>query len=490
MPDWSVLKQFITTVFFCIFCAFILYELSGIIGKEMLSDKHITGKGKGYQNITFGKEGKKSLIVNLQYNVFAPVIYMLLIAAVLQYFNKIDLLEKAVFIVPCYYLVRGFMIVVISGKGKLYNIKYEWKAGILGCLFAYIVQHTLILSHKSILPSIEEFRTQLWLVFFALSYHFVVRIMGRSPSLRQNRVCTNEMKKNYILQKHKKFKSQYDEVISDCGQKCRYCKDVEGNSWCKNYLQGVTYSIMIYEDFNRTKTQRWCENILFILSSWFFRWRYKAADSSEDEEGGKTAWPGMTLGIMQVRTQNYINNKESVKAGCEKIIQSMETYIEKALRDTISDYYFMAGEPEACLEKICRDYNGAEDYFDAIKYIFYVLNPRSEDYEGIVERGEVKAAEIEFPDVLSGETEGFYDAESVSGLYDEGNELEGGNPQKCYLVLKNCQQVTIKNLRVEKRTESENYQGMILYLEGCTDVSVDQVEIIQHPGDGCFHRPS
>ena len=56
MLDWSVLKQFITTVFFCIFCAFILYELSGIIGKEMLSDKHITGKGKGYQNITFGKE--------------------------------------------------------------------------------------------------------------------------------------------------------------------------------------------------------------------------------------------------------------------------------------------------------------------------------------------------------------------------------------------------------------------------------------------------
>lgn len=40
---------------FCIISAFILYEVSGIIGKEMLADKHITGEGKGYCDITFGK---------------------------------------------------------------------------------------------------------------------------------------------------------------------------------------------------------------------------------------------------------------------------------------------------------------------------------------------------------------------------------------------------------------------------------------------------
>lgn len=69
---------------FCIISAFILYEVSGIIGKEMLADKHITGEGKGYCDITFGKESKKSLIINIQYNIFAPIIYMLLVATVLQ----------------------------------------------------------------------------------------------------------------------------------------------------------------------------------------------------------------------------------------------------------------------------------------------------------------------------------------------------------------------------------------------------------------------
>lgn len=45
---------------FCIISAFILYEVSGIIGKEMLADKHITGEGKGYCDITFGK-GKQEI---------------------------------------------------------------------------------------------------------------------------------------------------------------------------------------------------------------------------------------------------------------------------------------------------------------------------------------------------------------------------------------------------------------------------------------------
>ena len=72
----------------------------------MLADKHITGEGKGYCDITFGKESKKSLIINIQYNIFAPIIYMLLIATVLQNIGQEELAYKAVYIVPCYYLVR------------------------------------------------------------------------------------------------------------------------------------------------------------------------------------------------------------------------------------------------------------------------------------------------------------------------------------------------------------------------------------------------
>lgn len=71
--------------YFLLWMCLYFYELTGIIGREMLADKHITGSGEGYQNVVFGKDSKDSLIVNIQYNVFAPIIYMLLIAAALQY---------------------------------------------------------------------------------------------------------------------------------------------------------------------------------------------------------------------------------------------------------------------------------------------------------------------------------------------------------------------------------------------------------------------
>ena len=76
-------------------------------------------------------------------------------------------------------------------------------------------------------------------------------------------------------------------------------------------MQRVIYAIMIYENFNRPTTQRWCENVLFCL--------------------GRRP---MTLGIMQVSTTKFIHNAESVELGCRKIKESFQEYV-KIARDTI-----------------------------------------------------------------------------------------------------------------------------------------------------------
>lgn len=342
----TFLDQHITfvSIVFCMFCAFVLYELSGLIGKGMLVDKHITGKGKGYCDITFGRENQKSLIINIQYNIFAPIIYMLIIAAIVQRLNAAWLLEKVVYIVPCYYLVRGFMITVISGKRQLYNFRYELMMAAAGCIFAAIVHYALILSNKPIMPTVEEFRTQLWLVFFALAYNFAIRTFGRSPKIKQNNICTSRMKKNYILDKYDTLKKKYGNIVCDIAS--------------GNYLQQVIYAIMIYENFNRTATQRWCENILFRL--------------------GKRP---MTLGIMQVKTNDYITNAKSVELGSKKIKNSFDEFVETAVADNPYGYWFGLGEQESCLNKICQDYNGAQDYCDAIKYIFYTLPAPENGYD-------------------------------------------------------------------------------------------------------------
>ena len=128
------------------------------------------------------------------------------------------------------------MITVVSGKHQLYNFGYECRAAIPGIALAFLIQKVLVLSGKSILPTLEEFRTQLWLVFFAMAYQFCIRTLGKSDSIRQNRVCTPQMKQKYILDKYELFRRKYDSIVSEVAP--------------GNYLQRVIYSIMIYENYN------------------------------------------------------------------------------------------------------------------------------------------------------------------------------------------------------------------------------------------------
>lgn len=472
---------------FCIVSAFILYEISGMIGKEMLADKHITGEGKGYCDITFGKESKKSLIINIQYNIFAPIIYMLLIATVLQHMGQTELACKAVYIVPCYYLVRCFMITVVAGKYQLFNIKYECKSAIPGVVLAFFIQKILILSGKEIFPTVEEFRTQLWLVFFAMAYQFCVRSLGRSDAIRQNRVCTKQMKQKYILDKYELFQRKYGSIIQ-----------VEAPG---DYLQRVIYAIMIYENFNRPITQRWCENVMFCL-------------------GRKP----MTLGIMQVSTTKFIHNAESIELGCRKIKKSFQEYVENAEKQNNYGYYFGAGEAELCLEKICEDYNKAKDYSDAIKAIFYTLpDPEYGEYEEarqLLEMEEQQGAEetLDFVRVYGMEdlTEKLGKYEHIVlrddyylGLIETESSYVSCYPEDEHIVycingienmtitgedamfymgagdyfeFRNCRNITVQNVGFIRQADQEQAAIPILQLENCEDVRLEAVELMGRSG--------
>ena len=93
----------------------------------------------------------------------------------------------------------------------------------------------------------------------------------------------------------------------------------------------------------------------------------------------------MTLGVMQVMTSVYIDDARSVELGNKKIRQSFERFVQEKMDENDRDYDFGVGEPEKCIREICMDYNGAEDYVDAIKYIYYILCPRDTDLDEVEE---------------------------------------------------------------------------------------------------------
>src|SRR5690606_29593240 len=103
---------------------------------------------------------------------------------------------------------------------------------------------------------------------------------------------TIKRKDNYLKSRLSHFKEKYDDLV---------------NEKIKNdKLKSIAYAIMIYEDFNRPKVARLVENTRFKLT-------------------GKKH----SLGLMQVQTTEFINDKKSVELGLEKISSAYRKQLKK-----------------------------------------------------------------------------------------------------------------------------------------------------------------
>ena len=232
----------------------------------------------------------------------------------------------------------------------------------------------------------------------------------------------------------------------------------------------------------------------------------------------------MTLGIMQVSTTKFIHNAESVELGCRKIKESFQEYVKNAKKENYQGYYFGAGEPELCLEKICEDYNKAEDYVDAIKAIFYMLpDPKYGEYDEARQLLETEEQQE------AGETSDFIRAYGMEDLTEKLGKyehiilqddyylrvLDTESPyvscyseDECtvycingienltitgedamfymgagdYFVFRNCRNITVQNVGFIRQADQEKTAAPILQLENCEDIRLEAVELMGRSG--------
>lgn len=137
----------------------------------------------------------------------------------------------------------------------------------------------------NILPKGEALLEEMWLLIIVFLYSVINRMkFGESRAIKR--------KDTYISSRYEKFKSEYNDII---------------HPYFNNPTAEVlTYSIMIYEDFNRPFMIRMVENLKFFV----------------------TRKPH-TLGIMQVTTDRYINDTESVRLAIQKIAGGINDYIRE-----------------------------------------------------------------------------------------------------------------------------------------------------------------
>lgn len=221
--------------------------------------------------------------------------------------------------VVVYYFIFRLVFNLATGKGLLLNWVTQAAYVLVSIPVSYYVYDKLI-SHKEFLfPSAKELGSAVWLAIVAYAYHTFNNV-----KLSDER--TKERKANYLDNRYGKYKRRYGKIIEEIAE--------------YKYQEALIYAVLINEAFNRPKLYRVIENVLFHLGF------------------------AKTLGIMQVTTEKFIDDEESVYLGASKIVKDhLEAKLKVEARPYRSGSWAIRGE-------VLKLYNPDNDYIQEVSRLY------------------------------------------------------------------------------------------------------------------------
>ena len=272
----------------------------------------------GYMQMNVVIKEDSAPAFNFLFKVIAPLVYLILTATLFQQIGLPILINNCYLIVVYYWIFRVFWI-VCTGRASLTNWTEQiihWVCSIGLSVWIY----SLLESVDKILPNPRSLLDQLWILIIIFIYSVLNQV-------QLSRAKTIMRKEAYLANRYIKFQSKYDNII----------KEFFHND---DIYKAITYSIMIYEDFNRPIIVRWIEYINFFIKR-----------------------NPHTLGIMQVMTTTYINNEESIRLAMQKIKEDGNN-IKKELK---KEGFYSA---DLLVYKIADKYNGGDSYASEISQVY------------------------------------------------------------------------------------------------------------------------
>jgi hypothetical protein len=264
--------------------AFCLFFIVNFIGKESSINE--------YEQISFFSRVDSAPLFNFIYRAFSPVVFIVLVSVFLYKFEYEKYIEDIYLIVIYQFIIR-FLFNIFMGRRLLINWKIQFVLFCTSSLLAYFVYIKFILIKEFLFPSNEDIGSAIWLGIIAYLYKTF-------NNMNFSSVNSSKMQNKYIFDKYKCFKNSFETII-----------DENTNKKKQKYL---VYAVLIMENFNRPKFYRVIENLLF--------------------SSGKVK----TLGIMQIKTENRINDRESIVLGCKKIVKDWKTVKAEEVKKE-SNYY-------------------------------------------------------------------------------------------------------------------------------------------------------
>lgn len=260
---------------------------------------------------------------NFLFRVLSPVVYIIIVSTILYKLNQ-DELVKNIYLVPVYYIVFRLGFNIVTNRARLLNWGRQFIHTVAIITVSWLTYDSIIKDKKNILPDLSTVSNELWVIILLFLFQTLNNLQFSSDD-------TEKRKANYLRLRYNKFKNSFDEIIRGLTQNKK--------------IQALVYAILIYEDFNRPKVARLVENIKFRLTK-----------------------KPMTLGVMQIRSSELIDDAQSVKRGVEKILKDLkEIQDNKEITEEgeYRDWYL--------LPKLVEKFNGGQSYNHEVTDLFSII---------------------------------------------------------------------------------------------------------------------
>lgn len=314
---------------FQIITAIVLFFLINIIGKFAPVDLR-------YFQISSFLETDEAPAFNFSFRILTPIVFIILLSALL-YSVDMDNYVKDIYFISIYYVLFRAIFNIAISRSLLINWKKQFFYAVCIVGLSYFLYQKIIITKQNLLPDFSNIANELWIIILVFLYNLVNNIQVPNGGAEKR-------KYSYVKTTFSQLKKNYGKIVDSFTTNIRF--------------QQIVYSIMLHENFNRPKLFR----IIEYINSLF------------KKEG--------TYGIMQVKSNQILTDRESVKLGMIILMENFKKYkleFQTEFENKVEeDGYYNSAEylDQNFQNKLIRSYNHCDDYSYEISELADYLNEK------------------------------------------------------------------------------------------------------------------
>ena len=429
-----------------------------------------------YAVFTFRDDRNMPMTTNILMNVFIPNVFMIFIYMISVKLQAYNVKKYLLLFIIVFFVYRMILICIILRRKEMYSIIFEVSMALSAISLAYFIKEYFLKKEEILFITVYELREELWIVILIVLYQFLKQIMDKK--ILQNNVLTKGQITRYIINKFEKFYDKYNHLLVITPQ--------------NRYICILLYSTMIFEDYNRGPIVRSFERLKTCL--------------------GKNA----TVGIMQVKSDRPISDKESIvrfynwlekEVGAYTQFEQNESEVKNLAWKYNNDdayaqsivyiykclYKYIEEVPKYRTSFCMRDVYEIIDFNDNIELKPYssvicndisniCMNIKSNTFIELV-KGKYNIGEIintpenvELNEVFDGRE---WVITSVEDLYIRGNDskLIVESRYATVLSFKNCNRIVLEHLILGHSPNRGECTGAVLRFENCKNITIKYLEL-------------